>query len=198
MIFFLLSACSTASGALLIDNIPFAVTVGAGSDIHKLAEDAPLRTSYLPCAVTLWTLSRSTARLAAGAIARGTVLRAQAFDFLFASKYRLLECEAEVIANVRPLLWSSSCGCSRAAEEGVEYIAETAKHIETLSKPLAGMPEAVVVLSLHRVGEYLVSLVYLFKSFGSAIILVVVGMVLEGEFPEGAFNVAVCGGFRDA
>jgi hypothetical protein len=87
-----------------------------------------------------------------------------------------------VEVNTAP--WRLTGSRSHSAKEGIKDITKTTK-IKALKFPSeksfgTTMPKAVIGSALIRVREHLVSLIYLLKFFPGSVIMVMVGVILEG------------------
>ena len=166
--------------ARLVDDPALAAAAVAGGDVDELAEDASLGATNLAAAVADGALARLGARLGAQAVADGARLAAVDLDLLLGAEDGLFEGERQAVVEVAAALRLSTP--ARAAEEGVEDVAEAAD-VEAFEGARegalgAGVPEAVVHGALLRVGEHLVGLVDLLEAL--------LGARLRGSCPGGA------------
>jgi len=99
-------------------------------------------------------------------------------------------------------LGSAAGGCRRAAEEGIEDIPEAA-HVEALEAPAeqplgAAVAVAVVGGALLYIREHLVGFVHLLEPVPRLLVVVMVGVMLEGQLAKSLSYLLVGGVTGDA
>ena len=113
-------------GAGRCDDLPFALTAGAGRDLHKRTQDRLLLAADLAGAVALRTAHGRCARVRSGTVTVGARVQSGDLDLLLAAKRCFLEGQCEIVAEVCAPLWRSSGRRAHAAEakEVLEDVAE--------------------------------------------------------------------------
>jgi hypothetical protein len=174
------------------------LTGGAGGNPSELTEYAALSPAHLASAPAGGAGIDRGARLVALAGALLALFQAIYFHFTLCAEDGFFKAEHYVLLNIAAPLGFSGAAPGSIAEEGIEYVAKPAKDVESLKWPVGASvgtnsrrPKTVILGPFIRVGQYLVSFVYLFELGFSIRILVPVRMVLHRFLTKCLSNILV-------
>ena len=171
-----------AFGTRLSNNAAFAAAFRADGDIGKTSEDAGFYLFNLSAAITVGAALRRSAGLAAGTLALGAILITDNRDFFFTTKSSLFQCQADINLQRSAFFRSLTRAGGAAAEESFENIAETeVESIRFLAEEIhtAILAETVIGRPLGGVAKDFIGLIQFLEFFGSPVIMIMVGMILE-------------------
>jgi hypothetical protein len=163
------------------------VAPAADGPVDETAEDVMSTSAHLAHAIAVGARSQLCPGRAAAAETAGAVLHADHLDLFPAAADRFLEGYVNFAADVGSLLRGASLDGDGAGEEGVEDVAQSRGEVPETVEPAAviGMPETVVDSPSVGVAEDLIGFDDLLESLRRSFVMVVVGMIPEGQLAEG-------------
>jgi len=200
-------AVTLAGGTWGLDDLAITMTTRTGADIDHLAEHRLSDAADFASTLALRAGDGLRAFLRPAAGTGLAALQDPEFDFLVRALDGLLKGQAQVVAQIRPGLGSATpgrpAGGRRAAEEGIEDVAEATEPLEPGASPAArpvyaGPTKGVVALPSLRVGQDLVGVVDLLEPLLGLRLRVDIGVPLLGELAEGALDISVARAALDA